>query len=234
MIAAQSRSPWRFKAPGRLSLRCAILLAPLVLAACEPGQLQPEGSIASAEKTILIDSMLIMLAIVIPTIAAILGAAWWFRASNPRARYTPRLGPFGADRTRDMGASPPSPSCCSAASPGSAPTTSIPPSRSSSKAKPLEVQVVSLDWKWLFIYPEQKVASVNKLVIPAGTPVHFTLTSASVMNTFFVPQLGSMIYAMNGMAVQLNLQADGRAPSPACPAITAATASRTCISTSRP
>ena len=74
--------------------------------------------------------------------------------------------------------------------------------------KPLEVQVVSLDWKWLFIYPEQGVATVNQLVVPAGVPVHFSITSASVMNTFFVPQLGSMIYAMHGMVTQLNLQAD--------------------------
>ena len=69
-------------------------------------------------------------------------------------------------------------------------------------------QVVSLDWKWLFIYPEQGVASVNQLVVPAGVPLHFSLTSASVMNAFFVPQLGSMIYTMNGMTTQLNLQAD--------------------------
>ena len=74
--------------------------------------------------------------------------------------------------------------------------------------RPLEVQVVSLDWKWLFIYPDQGIASVNHLVIPAGTPVHFSLTSASVMNAFFIPQLGSMIYTMNGMTTQLNLQAD--------------------------
>jgi heme/copper-type cytochrome/quinol oxidase subunit 2 len=75
-------------------------------------------------------------------------------------------------------------------------------------AKPLEVQVVSLDWKWLFIYPEQGVASVNEIVVPVGTPVHFSLTSASVMNMFFVPQLGSMIATMNGMVTQLHLQAD--------------------------
>ena len=77
-----------------------------------------------------------------------------------------------------------------------------------SKVPPLEVQVVALDWKWLFIYPAQHVASVNELAVPAGTPIHFTLTSASVMNAFFVPQLGSMIYTMNGMASQLWLQAD--------------------------
>ena len=70
------------------------------------------------------------------------------------------------------------------------------------------MQVVSLDWKWLFIYPSQGVASVNQLVVPAGVPIHFSLTSASVMNAFFIPQLGSMIYTMNGMTTQLNLQAD--------------------------
>jgi cytochrome o ubiquinol oxidase subunit 2 len=77
-----------------------------------------------------------------------------------------------------------------------------------SKTPPLEVQGVSLDWKWLFIYPAQRVASVNQLVVPAGVPIHFSLTSASVMSAFFVPQLGSMIYTMNGMRTQLNLQAD--------------------------
>ena len=76
------------------------------------------------------------------------------------------------------------------------------------KAKPLEVQVVSLDWKWLFIYPAQGVAAVNDLKLPVGVPVHFSLTSASVMNTFFVPRLGSMIYTMSGMTTQLYLRAD--------------------------
>jgi cytochrome o ubiquinol oxidase subunit 2 len=73
---------------------------------------------------------------------------------------------------------------------------------------PLEVQVVSLDWKWLFLYPEQHVALVNELVIPAGRPVHLSLTSGSVMNSFFVPRLGGMIAVMNGMVTQLHLQAD--------------------------
>jgi cytochrome o ubiquinol oxidase subunit 2 len=77
-----------------------------------------------------------------------------------------------------------------------------------SSTPPLEVQGVSLDWKWLFIYPDQRVASVNRLVVPAGVPVHFSLTSSSVMSAFFIPQLGSMIYTMNGMTTQLNLRAD--------------------------
>jgi cytochrome o ubiquinol oxidase subunit 2 len=70
------------------------------------------------------------------------------------------------------------------------------------------VQVVALDWKWLFIYPEQGVASVNELVLPVGAPAHFSMTSASVMNTFYIAQLGGMIYVMNGMVTQLSLQAD--------------------------
>jgi cytochrome o ubiquinol oxidase subunit 2 len=83
------------------------------------------------------------------------------------------------------------------------------PARPLPSNKPtLEVQAVSLDWRWLFIYPNQGVASVNRLVAVAGAPIHFTLTSASVMNAFFIPQLGSMIYTMNGMTTRLNLQAD--------------------------
>jgi hypothetical protein len=77
-----------------------------------------------------------------------------------------------------------------------------------SKTPPLEIQVVSLDWKWLFIYPNRRVASVNQLVVPAGVPIHFSLMPASVMNAFFIPQLGSMIYTMNGMTTQLNLRAN--------------------------
>jgi cytochrome o ubiquinol oxidase subunit II len=68
--------------------------------------------------------------------------------------------------------------------------------------------VVSLDWRWLFIYPREHIATVNHLVVPAGIPVHFRLTSTSVMNSFFIPQLGSQIYTMPGMTTQLNLQAD--------------------------
>ncbi len=77
-----------------------------------------------------------------------------------------------------------------------------------SEAPALDIQVVSLDWKWLFIYPDQQVASVNHLVVPAGVPLHFSLTSASVMNAFFIPELGSMIYTMNGMVTELYLRAD--------------------------
>jgi cytochrome o ubiquinol oxidase subunit 2 len=77
-----------------------------------------------------------------------------------------------------------------------------------SAAKPVRIQVVSLDWKWLFIYPDEQVATVNQLMVPRGVPLEFQLTSATVMNAFFVPQLGSQIYTMPGMTTHLNLMAD--------------------------
>ncbi len=77
----------------------------------------------------------------------------------------------------------------------------------SSKTEPLNIQVIALDWKWLFIYPKQQVASVNLMQIPLDTPVNFQVTSDSVMSSFWIPQLGSQIYAMPGMSTQLHMMA---------------------------
>ena len=197
----------------RSALRwCAVASLLLVLTACNWALLDPRGPVGQAERTILIDSLAIMLAIGVPTILATFAFAWWFRASNTRARYRPDwefsgaielvvwsipcmviillggvawMGSHALDPAKPVEAHPSSP-----------------------RREPLEIQVVSLDWKWLFIYPREGVASVNQLVVPAGVPLHFSLTSASVWNTFFVPQLGSMIYTMNGMRTQLYLHAD--------------------------
>jgi cytochrome o ubiquinol oxidase subunit 2 len=182
-------------------------MVPIVLAACQPGVLDPHGQIGIADKTILIDSVAIMLAIVVPTIAAILGFAWWFRKSNTRARRLPDFAYSG--RIELITWSIPLLTIILLGGVAWIGSHELDPAEPlASKTAPLEVQVVSLDWKWLFIYPGQHIASVNLLVIEAGVPVHFSLTSASVMNVFFVPQLGSMIYTMNGMRTQLNLVAD--------------------------
>lgn len=147
-----------------------------------------------------------MLLIVVPTIVAVLLFAWWFRASNRRARYQsgfvysgrlelvvwaiPILTVNFLGGVIWMGAH------------------ELDPYKPIAGQKdPLEVQAVSLDWKWLFIYPDQGIAAVNELTVPAGVPVHFSLTSAAVMNMFFVHQLGSMIATMPGMVTQLNLEA---------------------------
>ena len=183
------------------------MAALLALAGCQPAVLDPAGPVASAEKTILIDSLVIMLAIVVPTILGMLGIAWWFRSSNTRARYTPEWAYSG--RIEMITWSIPLLTIMLLGGVAWVASHDLDPAKPLvSKTPALDVQVVSLDWKWLFIYPNQRVASVNRLVLPAATPIHFTLTSASVMTAFFVPQLGSMIYTMNGMADQLNLQAD--------------------------
>ncbi len=189
------------------SLRVAALLPLVALAACSGGSLEPHGPIASAERTLMLDSMIIMLAIIGPTIIATLAFGWWYRASNGKARFRPEFVHSGKIELLTW----------------SAPLLTImllggvtwvssheldPAKPLVSKNPTLDVEVVSLDWKWLFIYPKQHVASINRLVIPADTPIHFSMTSASVMNTFFVPQLGSSLYTMSGMATSLYLQAD--------------------------
>ena len=167
----------------------------------------PQGPIAAAEKTILIDSVAIMLAIVVPTIIAIFAFAYWFRQSNPRAVYQPEWAESG--RIELVVWAIPVLTVTLLGGVAWIGAHQLDP------AKPVEgtgqgitIQVVSLDWKWLFIYPDQRVASVNTLTVPVGAPLHLQLTSASVMNAFFVPQLGSLIYTMNGMTTRLELRAD--------------------------
>jgi len=173
----------------------------------QTGVLDPQGPIAEAARTILLDSTTIMLAVVVPVIVLTLAFAWWFRAGNEKAIHLPDwsysgrievvvwsiptlivgfLGGIAWLGSHDLDPHVPIPS--------NVPT--------------VNVQVVSMDWKWLFIYPDQQVASVNRLVVPAGAPLSFRLTSATVMNSFFVPQLGSQIYAMSGMTTELHLLAD--------------------------
>ncbi|MGK2909717.1 MAG: ubiquinol oxidase subunit II [Sphingobium sp.] len=189
--------------------RSALLaMMPLFIAGCSRAStLAPEGPIAAANRTILLNSLVIMLAIVVPTIIATLAFAWWFREGNAKARYQPDFVYSG--RIEMIVWSIPILVILFLGGLIWVGTHQLNPDQPiKSNVPPLEVQVVSLDWKWLFIYPQQGVASVNALVLPVGVPVHFRLTSASVMNTFFVPRLGSMIYTMNGMETELYLRAD--------------------------
>jgi cytochrome o ubiquinol oxidase subunit 2 len=184
-----------------------ILCGCVMLAACREGVVDPQGPVGAAERVILGDATAIMLAVVIPVIILALAFAWWFRAGNRRATYRPEweysgrieliiwaipalvvlfLGGIAWIGSHDLDPRKPL----------------------DSATPPLEVEVVSLDWRWLFIYPREHIATVNYLVVPTGVPIHFQLTSTSVMNSFFVPQLGSQIYTMPGMTTQLNLQAD--------------------------
>jgi cytochrome o ubiquinol oxidase subunit 2 len=191
----------------RYGLLAVLLTGAMTLGGCNEGVLDPKGPIALAERQILFNALGIMLAIVIPVILATLGFAFWFRASNERARYRPDFTYSG--RLELLVWSIPGMTVLLVGGVAWIGAHDLDPGRPiSSTVKPVNVQVVSLDWKWLFIYPEEGIASVNKLVVPVGTPISFELTSSSVMNSFFVPQLGSQIYTMSGMATRLHLQAD--------------------------
>jgi cytochrome o ubiquinol oxidase subunit 2 len=192
----------------RLSCRAwTCTLVCLALASCSEGPLDPQGPVGKAERLLLLNATAMMLAVIIPVIVLTFGFAWWFRSGNSRARYRPDwefsgriemivwsipalivlfLGGIAWISAHDLD----------------------PPKALKSSVAPLEVEVVSVDWRWVFIYPQQAVASVDRLTVPAGVPVHFRLTSTSVMNSFFIPQLGSQIYTMPGMVTQLNLLAD--------------------------
>ena len=182
-------------------------LALPLLTGCNRGILDPVGPVGSAEKTILINSTAIMLAIIIPTMIATVAIAFWFRRGNAKAVYRPDWEYSGAIELVVWAI----PILTVMLLGGIAWISSHqldPRKPLDSKVPPVTVQVVSLDWKWLFIYPDQGIATVNQLVIPAGTPINFQLTSATVWNTFFVPQMGSMIYTMPNMTTHLNLEAD--------------------------
>jgi cytochrome o ubiquinol oxidase subunit II len=178
-----------------------------ILLAITGGVLDPKGPITLAERQIMFNATGIMLAIVIPVVLATIGVAFWFRESNERARYRPNFRYSG--RIEMLVWSIPLMTVLLVGTVAWISATDLdPPKPLASPVKPVKVQVVSLDWKWLFIYPDEGVASVNQLAIPAGTPVSFELTSSGVMNSFFVPQLAGQIYTMAGMVTYLNLQAD--------------------------
>jgi cytochrome o ubiquinol oxidase subunit 2 len=169
--------------------------------------LDPQGPIGAAEKTILIDSLAIMLAIVLPTILAIFAFSFWFRASNTKAFHWPDWEYSG--RIELVVWSIPTLTVILLGGVAWLGAHHLDPAKPiEGSGEPLTIQAVSLDWKWLFIYPDQKVATINTLTVPAGVPLQFELTSASVMNAFFIPQFGSLIYTMNGMNNRLNLRAD--------------------------
>jgi cytochrome o ubiquinol oxidase subunit 2 len=184
-----------------------VLIGAATLSGCTEGVLDPKGPIAAAERQILFNSLGIMLAIVIPTIIATLGVAYWFRSSNKHARYMPTFEYSG--RLELLVWSIPIMTVLLVGGVAWVGSHELdPPKAIASAIKPVRVQVVSLDWKWLFIYPDQGIAAVNQMTVPVGAPISFELTSSGVMNSFFVPQLGGQIYTMAGMMTRLHLQAD--------------------------
>ena len=177
------------------------------LSGCQPlDLLDPAGPIGAQEKSLIIVATCLMLVVVLPVFAMTAGFVWRYRASNTKATYKPDW-----EHSNQIELVVWLVPCLIIIALGAVTWTSthrLDPYRNiESTTKPIEVEVVSLDWKWLFIYPDLKIASVNALALPVDVPVRFHLTSASVMNSFFIPRLGSQIYTMPGMETKLSLMA---------------------------
>jgi cytochrome o ubiquinol oxidase subunit 2 len=193
-------------------IRGVCVLPAFLLAGCNMVLLHPSGTVAAQQGHLIVVSTVLMLLVVVPVIALTVIFAWRYRQSNSTAAYTPdwdhstqlelviwaaplliiialgaltwisshTLDPYRALRRLDASRAVPA------------------------AVKPLTIEVVALDWKWLFIYPEQGIAVVNEVAAPVDVPINFKITASSVMNSFFVPALAGQIYAMPGMQTQLN------------------------------
>ncbi len=183
-----------------------------LLGGCDMVVMNPMGDVALQQRNLVIFATAVMLLIVIPVIALIGLFAWKYRAGNEAARYEPDWD-HSTQLELLIWAAPLLIVICLGAVTWTG-THLLDPYRPIGRiakgrpvpadAKPLEVQVVALDWKWLFIYPEYGFATVNQLAAPVDRPIRFRLTSSSVMNAFYVPTLAGMIYAMPSMETKLH------------------------------
>lgn len=192
------------------SFRASVIGAALATAALSgraEGVLDPWGPVGATQRQLLYECLGVMLLVVVPVIVLTLAFAWWFRASNKRAAYRPDWNYSGkVEFTIWVIPLLIVLFLAAVAWVGSQELDPYRPLHASRKR--LRVEVVSMDWKWLFIYPELGVASVNELALPLDTPVRMDITSASVMNAIFIPGLAGQIYAMAGMCTQMSVLAD--------------------------
>jgi cytochrome o ubiquinol oxidase subunit 2 len=172
----------------------------------------PSGDIAVQQRDLIVISTVLMLLIIVPVIFTTLYFAWKYRESNKGAKYSPEW--HHSTRLEVMIWSAPLVIIIALGAVTWISTHKLDPFRPldrldaktplASDVKPLEVDVVAMDWKWLFIYPEQGIATVNELAAPVNVPINFKITATSVMNSFYVPALAGQIYAMPGMQTKLS------------------------------
>lgn len=186
------------------------LFSMLLLSGCDYTLLDPKGHVGVQERDLIITATLLMLLVVVPVIFMTIIFAWKYRASNKAATYTPDWA--HSTKIELVVWLVPAAIIIVLGYITYKSTHALDPYRPlESDVKPITIEVVALDWKWLFIYPEQGIATVNKIVFPANTPLNFRITSDSVMNSFFIPALGGQIYAMAGMQTRLHLIANEKA-----------------------
>jgi cytochrome o ubiquinol oxidase subunit 2 len=185
-------------------LRYASVGAAVFLSGCNMEILNPKGDIGAHEKSLILIALGLMAIVAIPVIAMTLWFPWRYRASNKKATYAPTW----AHSTKIevvVWSIPAIIVAILAVLTWQTSHTLDPYKPLQSDAKPVTIQAIALDWKWLFVYPDYGVATVNEIAFPTDVPVNFEITSDSVMNAFFIPQLGSQIYAMAGMETKLHL-----------------------------
>ena len=168
---------------------------------------QAAGIIAHREHNLMIIAVLLMLLVIVPVLGLTLFFAWHYRAGNEKATYTPEWDHAKTDELI-WWAIPFEIVLVLAALTWTSTHQLDPWKPLQSDVKPITVEVVSLDWKWLFIYPDQHIATVNELEIPTDTPINFRLTSDAPMNAFWIPKLGGQIMTMTGMVTELHLMAN--------------------------
>jgi cytochrome o ubiquinol oxidase subunit 2 len=183
-------------------------VVPLLVAGCDRAViLNPKGPIADAERGLLIDAFSVMMLVIVPVMVMAFVFAWRYRRSNRTAAYAPTWA--SSAKVDAVVWMIPALIVIAVAVLVWRSTHKLDPYREiASSAPPLDVQVVAQDWKWLFIYPEQGIAVVNQMAIPAGRPISLRITSDTVMNSFYVPALAGQIYAMAGMQTRLQMLAD--------------------------
>ncbi len=199
---------------GRLLRTLALLAAAGLLAGCGMTVMDPSGDIAVQQRNLIIASTALMLLVILPVIALTFIFAWRYRASNADADATYDPDFHHSTQLEVVIWTVPLLIIIALGAMTWVSTHTLDPYRPLSRlapnkpvpadVKPLTVEVVALDWKWLFIYPEHGVASVNEMAAPANVPITFRITSSSVWNTFYVPALAGMIYAMPGMETKLH------------------------------
>ncbi|MDN7131643.1 ubiquinol oxidase subunit II [Halomonas sp. MC140] len=197
----QRHSLWRRRGTLVLLALC------LFLAGCSSALLDPKGQVGAEQRTLILTSFGLMLIVVIPVIAMTMLFGWRYRRSNSVAKYTPDWA--HSNLIEAVIWIVPCAIIVVLALLTWKTSHSLDPHKPlESDVEPMEIQAIALDWKWLFVYPEQGIASVNELAFPVDTPVRFRVSSGTVMNAFFIPRLGSQIYAMAGMDNDVHLIAN--------------------------
>jgi len=169
--------------------------------------LNPHGLIADQERNLIFVTLALAVIVVVPVFIMLFTIAWKYRASNTKAVYQPDFATHKGIEALWWGI--PCAIILALAVITTVYTHALDPYKAiDSQVKPVNIQVVALDWKWLFIYPDQATATLNYLNIPKDTPINFTITSDAPMNSFWIPALAGQVYAMSGMSTQLHVMAD--------------------------